>query len=152
MNTSTNKIAKVAGVSEGLIFRHFTNKQGLLNAVLDLGQQKGYDYATQIEKISDPKATILAILEIPQKMEETELSFWRLLYALKWQRFSYDRQSIERLLQRAENAFKELGYADPKAEAELIEILLDGIATCLLLKNNMEYDRILAVLKTKYNL
>jgi AcrR family transcriptional regulator len=28
--TPTNRIAKEAGVSEGLIFRHFENKEGLL--------------------------------------------------------------------------------------------------------------------------
>ncbi|MEM6542898.1 MAG: helix-turn-helix domain-containing protein, partial [Bacteroidota bacterium] len=31
---STSKIAQKAGVSEGLIFRHFESKQGLLNAIL----------------------------------------------------------------------------------------------------------------------
>ena len=32
--TATNQIAKSAKVSEGLIFRHFKNKEGLLNGVL----------------------------------------------------------------------------------------------------------------------
>ena len=37
---STNLIAKEAGVSEGLIFRHFQNKVGLLNAVMQMGKEK----------------------------------------------------------------------------------------------------------------
>ena len=36
--TPTNRIAKEAGVSEGLIFRHFENKEGLLSAILALGE------------------------------------------------------------------------------------------------------------------
>jgi AcrR family transcriptional regulator len=32
--TSTRMIAMKAGVSEGLIFRHFKNKEGLLNVLL----------------------------------------------------------------------------------------------------------------------
>ena len=32
-SVTTSKIAKEAGVSEGLIFRHFENKKGLLNAL-----------------------------------------------------------------------------------------------------------------------
>ena len=35
--TSTSKIANKAGVSEGLIFRHFKNKDGLLQAIIDNG-------------------------------------------------------------------------------------------------------------------
>ena len=36
--TSTSRIAKEAGVSEGLIFRHFINKEGLLRAILKQGE------------------------------------------------------------------------------------------------------------------
>ncbi len=38
--TSTNKVAKHAGVSEGLIFRHFGNKEGLLQAILAEGRAR----------------------------------------------------------------------------------------------------------------
>ena len=35
--TSTRSIAQEAGVSEGLIFRHFQNKEGLLKYLLERG-------------------------------------------------------------------------------------------------------------------
>ncbi len=34
-NTSTNQIAKTAGISEALIFRYFKNKKGILQAIID---------------------------------------------------------------------------------------------------------------------
>ena len=38
--TSTSAIAKKAGVSEGLIFRHFKNKEGLLEAIFQMGEEQ----------------------------------------------------------------------------------------------------------------
>ncbi len=38
--TSTSKIAKKAGVSEGLIFSHFCNKDGLLQAIIKEGEEQ----------------------------------------------------------------------------------------------------------------
>lgn len=38
--TSTSKIAEKAGVSEGLIFRHFGNKSALLDTILAEGEQR----------------------------------------------------------------------------------------------------------------
>ncbi len=38
--TSTSNIAKEAGVSEGLIFRHFSNKNSLLESIINLGKER----------------------------------------------------------------------------------------------------------------
>jgi AcrR family transcriptional regulator len=38
-STSTSLIAKKAEVSEGLIFRHFTNKEGLLMAIMEKAKE-----------------------------------------------------------------------------------------------------------------
>ncbi|MFT4756836.1 MAG: AcrR family transcriptional regulator, partial [Vicingaceae bacterium] len=54
--TSTSKIAKAAGVSEGLIFRHFENKEGLLHAILEMGRIKGmalFEGVTNFQKPED---------------------------------------------------------------------------------------------------
>lgn len=54
-NTSTSLIAKKAEVSEGLIFRHFTNKEGLLNEILMEGFTKIKPYLDKILNEEDPK-------------------------------------------------------------------------------------------------
>ena len=53
--TSTNKIAKEAGVSEGLIFRHFESKKGLLHAIMADTEERVNDVFAHIILEQDPK-------------------------------------------------------------------------------------------------
>ena len=52
--TSTRSIADAAEVSEGLIFKHFKSKDGLLSELLKIGASKSTPEIEKI-KISDPK-------------------------------------------------------------------------------------------------
>ena len=54
-STSTRSIADAAEVSEGLIFKHFKSKNGLLSALLKIGASKS---TPEIQKIKNHKATI----------------------------------------------------------------------------------------------
>ena len=92
--TSTSKIAKVAGVSEGLIFRHFTNKEGLLQAILTEGLNKAHEYFQLIQVEIDPKTRIRKALELPFNILPEEYNFWRLVYTLKWQRGSVQTEEM----------------------------------------------------------
>ena len=56
--TSTSKVAKQAGVSEGLIFKHFENKSGLLQAVLDEGEKRFRSVYGEIIFESDPAEVV----------------------------------------------------------------------------------------------
>ena len=56
--TSTNKIATNAGVSEGLIFRHFKNKEGLILAILKLNETQINASITCILEEDDAKQVI----------------------------------------------------------------------------------------------
>jgi AcrR family transcriptional regulator len=151
--TSTNKIAREAGVSEGLIFRHFKNKEGLLTAILEQGQELATAYYAPLLEMTDPKAILNTIISIPFKIKESEHKFWRLIYKLKWQQQKYNSISFEFMLEKAQQAFKELGYPDPKAEVTILEMILDGAATVILLKDK-QYDKVktLNTIKSKYSL
>ena len=54
-STSTSKVAKEAGVSEGLIFRHFKNKEGLLNVIREKSSEAGKAMMADIVMTSDPR-------------------------------------------------------------------------------------------------
>lgn len=151
--TSTSKIAKAAHVSEGLIFRHFKNKEGLLTAILDQGQELVTTYFLPLLEMSNPKEILTAIISIPFQIDKSEYKFWRLLYTLKWQQQKYNSLSFDFMLNKAEQAFKELAYPDPKAEVVILEMLLDGAATVILLKDE-QYNELntLNAIKIKYNL
>ncbi|MEO1449273.1 MAG: helix-turn-helix domain-containing protein [Bacteroidota bacterium] len=148
--TSTSKVAKAAGVSEGLIFRHFKNKEGLLNAILEEAHQYAKLAYADIILTEAPRELIMKALSLPFTYGKEHYEHWRLVYALKWQTNRYDETPYAPIKKALTAAFSELGYADPVAEAELIFILMDGAATAMLLhepKNKME---ILAALQKKY--
>lgn len=149
--TSTSKIAKVAGVSEGLIFRHFTNKEGLLQAILDQGMNKASEYFQLIQLEKEPKIRIRKALELPFNIPEEEYNFWRLVYTLKWQRGSMQTEEMTEFRTALADAFEQLNYANPSAEARLVETIIDGIATEVLLKD-LNAKPLLNCILDKYNL
>ena len=64
-STPTSKIAKKAGVSEGLIFRHYENKQGLLDALIGEAEVRLGKIFGPILFESDPKLVIRKTIELP---------------------------------------------------------------------------------------
>ena len=151
-STSTSKVARQAGVSEGLIFRHFKNKEGLLNAIRKKSAEAGRLMLSDIVMTADPKELIRKLLELPFNIQKSEYKMWRLTYALKWQTDSYDTSFSDPLKPILNDAFCKLGYNDPKAETELILMFMDGAATALLLHEPSNKTDILKSLKTKYRL
>ncbi len=149
---STSAIAKEAGVSEGLIFRHFTNKEGLLAAILEQGNQQATKYFAGIVMETDPKAVLRKTIDLPLSINADERSYWRLLYALKWQKGSHDNSKVEPLKMALENAFRKLGYNEPTQEAELLLLYFDGLVAHILLHNDANATSVVHLLKQKYKL
>jgi len=150
--TSTNKIAKEAGVSEGLIFRHFESKEGLLQAIMQAGKQKAMDMYTPILNLNHPKMRLRKILEFPFQIQSDEYHFWKLIYALKWRSDVYDQSLSAPLRTALLEIFKQLNYADPEAEAECVLLIIDGIATSVLLRKPENIDGIRLSILKKYGL
>lgn len=148
---STSAIAKKACVSEGLIFRHFTNKDGLLAAILEQGMEQANKLYADIIFESDPKTLILKTIELPMGIDKSDYAYWRLLYSLKWQQGKYDDSKSEPLRNALVGAFQKLGYNFPKAEADLLLVYIDGIATYMLLHEHADAAPTIELLKSKYN-
>lgn len=149
---ATSKIAKKAGVSEGLIFRHFGNKEGLLNAIMELGKAEAFKQFAQIFRQSDPKDVIRATIEMSLTVSEEQQHFWRLIYALKWQRRVYDDSLTMPVRQALTAAFEELGYENAAAEAEVVLMFIDGLAMSVLLKQLPNLPAIIDTILKRYEL
>lgn len=149
-STSTSKVAKEAGVSEGLIFRHFGNKEGLLNAIMEMADEVMQQKIGSVMMTSDPKDLLRKLFEMLFSVGQSEQELWKLMYALKWQMDSYDASKYEPLKLVLNNAFNQLGYKDPKAETELVLMIMDGAMTSFLLHPPTNKADILNTLKTKY--
>ncbi|WP_139956013.1 TetR/AcrR family transcriptional regulator [Flavicella sediminum] len=148
--SSTSKIAKSAGVSEGLIFRHFGNKNGLLVELLKQTQETINQVFSPIFRETDPKKILLKTLNLPLSIEKKHYDYWRLQYKLRWEPAYTNSETFVPILTKFEEAFTSLNYENPKMEAILFNQLLNSIAIDILL-NKFEKNYI-SFLKNKYKL
>ncbi len=153
-NTPTSKIAKQAGVSEGLIFRHFTNKEGLLEAIIKEGEERFKFLYADIVLETNAKKIILKTLNMAKNFtaKKEDMNFWKLQYKLKWELEIYGAHKIKPLERALSTAFEDLKFKDPKMEAKLLLTLLDGLATRLFLDPNFDLEDTISYLAKKYNL
>jgi AcrR family transcriptional regulator len=150
--TSTSKVAKAAGVSEGLIFRHFGNKDGLLKAILELGEEKAKTLFADIVLETDPKKVIRKTCEfgIHLSQDKSQMDFWKLQYKIKWEIEQYNEQKMEPLEMALSNAFEKLKYEHPHLEAQQLLLIIDGLATRTFLQDGFQYEEIINFLIRKY--
>lgn len=157
INTSTSKIARVAGVSEGLIFRHFANKQGLLDAIVDLGLKDAESFVTQLTKIQSPNEILSVALELPKYLVGKQREFWKLHYSLKYQSPDFAEKYkgndlFVKLTTVLEKAFIELKYEHPRQEAALFLLIIGGLFSYLVNDRSEEQEEMVHFVKTKYRL
>ncbi len=153
-STSTSKVAKKAGVSEGLIFRHFENKDGLLEAIIREGEERAKALFADIVLETDPKEVIRKTLELGKKtgFNRESDNFWKLQYKIKWELEQYGEHKMEPLQRALTDAFSKLGYDQPELEAQLLLINLDGLATRFYLQTNFDIEPLISFIKSKYGL
>lgn len=150
--TSTSKVAKMACVSEGLIFRHFGNKDGLLQAILEFGADKLKDLIVDIVMESDPKEVIRKSIKLPANIDKSDYDFWKLQFKLKWELEINSDKKMEPLHMVLSNAFKKLNYNTPELEASLILLYIDGMASSMLKGSNLNVNDMIQLLLKKYEL
>ncbi len=149
---STSKIAIKAGVSEGLIFRHFGNKEGLLDAIIKDGEEKAKILFADIVFETNPEKVIQKTLDLSQKIINNKevAEFWKLQYKIKWEIEQYGEQKMEPLEHALTEAFSKLGYDEPALEARLLMINIDGLATRYFLQKNFDINAIVQYMHSKY--
>lgn len=136
--TSTRMISKQAAVSEGLIFRHYQNKDGLLKALYAEGISKIEELYEPMLKLEHPKVFLKQVLSIPFLIKEDNFPIWRFFYNQQWYDPQLYRLTTILLSDRVCDSFRLLDYKDPETETETFFVLLEGIISSVLL--------------TKYNL
>ncbi len=150
--TSTNKVAKHACVSEGLIFRHFGNKEGLLTSILELGENKIKSLLVDIVMEPDPKEVIRKAIFMSARIDKIDYDFWKLQFKLKWELEVSSDKKMEPLKMALSNAFNKLGYEEPEQEAMLILLFIEGIGSAILKGSNMDANQMMKFLAKKYKI
>lgn len=148
---STSLISKQANVSEGLIFRHFKDKQGLLNHLVSAWNDQFQVHITEIRSIEKPEQRIQAVMEMPFLINESDFPYWKLVFSLRWQNSELISEYMLILKEMLEEALKELKYTDAVSEADLIMAYFDGFISTVVLRNDQDLSsRLLHTLKKKY--
>ncbi|MCB0837212.1 MAG: TetR/AcrR family transcriptional regulator [Bacteroidetes bacterium] len=129
---ATNKLAKQAGVSEGLIFKHFTNKKGLLDALLNDAERRMGQLFGPVLMETDPAKVIKMTIELPFSIPQSEYNFWRLQFKLKWQGEYYKPDKMKPVLEKLTAAFQALEYDFPQYEAEVLNYIIDSVSVGIL--------------------
>lgn len=150
--TPTSRIAKKAGVSEGLIFRHFVNKEGLLKAIMGEAERRLKELLRPIIEEMDPVAVIRKTIELPFGVGEEEYDFWKLQFKLKWEENYYNPENIKPLTEKLVWAFSRLDYKDPEKEALLLTQFNDTLGVELIRGNIKDKQAFKAFLLEKYGL
>jgi AcrR family transcriptional regulator len=148
--TSTSKVAKKAGVSEGLIFRHFGNKEGLLHEILRKGQEQLKLLYADVVMETDPQKVIEKAVNLPFDVKKEDYSFWKLQYKLKWELDMFDDSKYEPIKQAIANAFSKMGYKEPEKEADILMLLSGAIGESLLKNSLKEPESMRQFLLSKY--
>lgn len=153
-NTSTSKIACKAGVSEGLIFKHFQSKDGLLEAVINLGNEDIKAFISRIEKQDDPKKVIETAFEFPPLVGANRY-FWKLQFSLKYQcpkksQYHEKHELIDTFKVMLEKAFTELNYENPKMETQLLMNIIGDLCRANCTTENGCDNQFVSFVKQKY--
>ena len=136
-STSTSKVAREAGVSEGLIFRHFGNKEGLLQAIMQMGEEQASAMLSDIVLEQDPKTMLRKYLDLSLKISKDQdaIDFWKLQFKIKWELEVYGEHKLEALQDALVSTFEKLRYNHPEQEANLLLTLMDGMAKIITFQN-----------------
>ena len=150
--TSTSKIAKHAEVSEGLIFRHFKNKEGLIQSIFNLNEAQLTCAFDSILEEEDSKQLIKKALELPFIISNQELEHWRLHYKMKWELNQSHSKTMEELEVVLMSAFTKLKYKKPQLETELILNIIKSMIASIL-KDELQNENLMSdFLIQKYHL
>ncbi len=149
---STNMIAKKAGVSEALIFRHFENKKGLLDAIYQQCEEKADVIKKSLLEETDPSETIRKAINWVFIVDEKDYDFWRLEYKLKWEEAYYNPHKMKSVVDKVAWAFEQLGIEQPALEAQLLEKTLDSVMIGILRDGKEAHLPLRELLLKKYSL
>lgn len=147
----TRAIAHEAGVSEGLIFRHFRTKEALLDQVIKKGIAQIEQRFESVLQSEHPKVVLKQILSIPFQLNQHEKTFWRFILCYQWTDPRPCQTVLEPLKIRIEKSFKFLNRDDPKTETESFLLCFKAILSCMLLETNKNTFAMVNTILDKFN-
>ena len=131
--TSVSQIAKKAKISKGLMYNYFTNKEKLLDEIIQEGFNSLAELEYEAKRGVDPKKQLEEFIDAVLDNLYSNFTYWQLYLALlvhpevqkkfekKMQRFR------DEFVKALASLFKKLKVKNPELEAFLLGTFFDGL-------------------------
>lgn len=154
--TSIAMIAKMAGVSKGLLYNYFTSKEALVKALVMGAVDEGEKLIEELLS-DDPKQTLKNLFQWFFKEIRERHDHWRLMTELtfKIDKFDFVHDIVAtkygEFVKMIEVLLTQMRYKDALGEARIISALLDGIGIqALMAREDYPLDEMEEFLIKKY--
>lgn len=150
---TTQLIAKHAGVSEALIFKHHGSKEQLLDFVIKYGYKRIIQQNRGMLQETEPLQLIHTIIDLPYKLVKDEPQFWKMQFRIidivESSRIQHERfmQPVHALLVKA---FTNLNYPEPKKETDFLLLIIEMLWKQLSTENAAQAKDLCSLIKQKY--
>ncbi|PLX11928.1 MAG: hypothetical protein C0598_07100 [Marinilabiliales bacterium] len=154
---STKKIAQGAGVSEGLIFKHFGSKEGLLDYLVEEGVELMNRELDTLMQISDASERLRATLRFPKTIIDRNPAYWKVQISIKFANHEikekyHNSSFMGKAMGILNDTFDELNFENPQMETQLLMQIIGSFFMALVNDEIENYDEMLSFLEKKYNL
>lgn len=132
--TSISDIAKSAGISKGLAYNYFKNKDELMLAVFGLLAEEFGEIFLSMENESNPSRKLKEMINITFKKLHEDEKFWRLYFnfvmlpELNKEANKLLSSFLSEALIVLEKIFKEMKIPNPSEESKIFASIIDGIS------------------------
>ena len=155
--TSIRDIANLAGISKGLAYNYFKDKEELLAAVFGLMVEEIGALYTLAEKVADPRKRLKILINQTFLMLQKDEKFWRLYMSfalqpeIKEEADNFMSKFITEIFSGIESLFKEIGIKNPSAESKVFGAILDGVCFHYMFdKENYPIEKMRKYIVNKY--
>ena len=132
--TSISQIAEKAGISKGLMYNYFENKDDLLRKIIEEGFRQLEEMMGGIYSETDPRKALEKVIRVSLSQIKNNPTYWRLYMSVILQ--SESQKDVEDLMmqfrgqatQQLSEMFKAIGDKDHYVKAFALGTQLDGIS------------------------
>ena len=150
--SSTRSIANKAQVSEGLIFKHFNSKEGLLKKIIENNEKYIQSKLEIISKLTHPRVVLKNIITIPFNLKDEELDVFKLIYNLRTKVNDPRIDFFKYFYKTIHDAFMALGSTDVESETQSFIIVLEGCMSVVIRKKHDNNFLIVENFLRKFNI
>ena len=155
--TSVDEIAKVAGVSKGLIYSYYKSKEHLLQELVTESLHDGEQVIPTIMGNPDPQVVLENIIKWFFTQLRDRPDQWRLIteVTLRLDRYPFMHDIIMATMKGyvdvLHGLFSQLGYENPLDEARILAALFDGVGIqAVVTRQGFPLDEVEKAMLTKY--